>query len=110
MIQPKKFGDCLIKKDWAELQQTPTSNAKAELYQKEINTAIETFFPLRTTKRRRTDPPWINPAVKKLIKGRNRVFKETGGRTGNWKDVKKKVSNLIKKRCKKFKKIRSSNY
>ena len=101
----KKFGDWIVSKDWAELLQTPTSNAKAELYQKEINTAIETFFPLRTTKRRSTDPPWINPAVKKLIKGRKRVFKDEGGRKRGWREVKKKVNDLIKKRCKKFQEI-----
>lgn len=98
----KLFGDSIIEKDWSQLLQTPTSDAKAELYQSKINWAIETFFPLRTTKRRSIDPPWINESVKKLIKGRKRVFKETGGRTGEWKDVKKKVTQLIEKRCKKY--------
>ena len=39
-----------------------------------MNWAIENFFPLITTKRRSIDPPWINKAVKKLIKGRKKVF------------------------------------
>ena len=98
----KKFGEWLAKKDWAHLVQTPTSDAKAELHQTEINWATENFFPLRTTRRRSNDPSWINKAVKKLIKGRKRVFVQTGGRTADWKDVKKKVSQLIKRRCKKF--------
>ena len=96
------FGEWLAGKDWAELVQTPTSDAKAEMYQRDINEAIEACFPLRTTKRRSIDPPWINPAVKKLIKGRKRVFMETDGRTSEWKEVKKKMGDLIKKRCKKF--------
>ena len=98
----KLFGDWIVQKDWSELLQTLTSDAKAELYQKEINWAIESFFPLRTTKRRSIDPPWITGAVKKLIKGRKRVFKETEGRTNEWKVVKKKVEDLIKKRCKRY--------
>ena len=70
----KKFGEWLIAKDWAELVQLPTSDAKAELYQKEMNWAMENFFPLITTKRRSIDPTWINGTVKKMIKGRKRVF------------------------------------
>ena len=63
---------------------------------------MEAFFPLRTTKRRSIDPPWINPAVKKLIKSRKGVFKQTMGRTAEWKDIKKKVTQLIDKRCRKY--------
>ena len=98
----KKYGEWLIGKDWAEVIQTPTSNGKAELYQKEINWAIENFFPLKTTKRRSIDPPWINKSVKKLIKSRKGTFVRTGCRTAEWKAVKKKVKDLIKKRCRKF--------
>ena len=86
----KKFGEWLVRKDWAELVQTPTSNAKAEMYQREINWAIENFFPLRTTRRRSIDPPWINKAVKKLIKSCKRTFANTGGRTAEWKCVKER--------------------
>ena len=75
-----KFGEWLIAKNWSELVQTPTSEAKAELYQKVLNWAMKNFFPLKTTKRRSIDPPWIDGSVKKLIKGRKRVFKETGDR------------------------------
>ena len=56
----KAFGDWLLRKDWAGLVQTNGSNQKAEIYQDEINKAIEEFFPLKTTKRKNTDPPWIN--------------------------------------------------
>ena len=97
-----KFGEWLIAKDWSELVQTPTSEAKAELYQKELNWAIENFFPLKTTKRRSIDLPWIDGTVKKIIKGRKRVFKETGGRSPEWKVVKRKVVELIEKRCRRF--------
>ena len=98
----KLFDEWLARKDWAALLQTPTSDFKAELYQKEINWAIVAFFPLKTTKRRSTDPPWINGTVKKLVKGRKRMFKRTGGRTGEWKEVKKKIKELIEKRCRRF--------
>ena len=57
----KLFAELLISKDWPKLVQLPTPDAKTNLYQSEINNAIETFFPLRTIKRRNIDPPWINP-------------------------------------------------
>ena len=96
----EKFGEWLLAKDWAALVQTPTSDKKAELYQAEITWAIENFFPLKTIKRRNIDPPWINGTIKKLIKARKRIYKETGGRTPEWKRMKKRIANLIDKRCK----------
>ena len=98
----KKFGEWIIMKDWSQLLQTPTVDGKADLYQNEINWAIREFFPLRTTKRRSTDPPWISPGVKKLIRARKRIFIDTGGRTAEWKRMKKIVAKVIEKRCKKF--------
>lgn len=50
---------------------------------------------MRTTRRRSTDPSWFNKAVKKLVKSRKRTFVRTGGRTSEWKTVKKKVTDLI---------------
>ena len=80
--------------------QLPGSDQKANLYQNTITEAIDQFFPLRTVKRRNIDPPWINTKIKKLIKARKHIFKETGGRTPEWKKMKKRVADLIDKRCK----------
>ena len=44
----------------------------------------------------------INDNVKRLIKARKRIFIETGGRTPEWKRMKKKVERLIKKRQKTY--------
>ena len=64
---------------------------------------MENLFPLRTTKRCSTDPPWINGTVKKMIKRRKAIFKENEAvRTKEWKEMKKKTVNLIEKRCKKY--------
>ena len=65
-----------------------------------ISAAICSIFPLRTIKRRNIDPPWINAAVKRLIKRRKRIYKVEGGRTANWKRMKKIVQKLIDKRKK----------
>ena len=92
----KKFGEWIVQKDWSELLQAPTSTTKAEIYQREMTWAMESFFPLKKTKRRNIDPPWINGSVKKLIKGRKLIFKESDGkRTDEWKAMKKKTTELI---------------
>ena len=98
----KSFGDWLVTKDWSDVVQTNGSDNKASAYQLEINKAIEQFFPLRTIKRRNIDPPWINARIKKLIRSRKRIFKETGGRSAEWKRMKKRIQDLIDKRCKKY--------
>ena len=96
----KKFGEWVVMKDWTGVVQAVGSDTKANLYQNEINWAIENFFPLRTTKRRTTDPPWIDNAVRRLIRRRKRIFKDSGGRTLERKKAKKKVEQLIAKRRK----------
>ena len=99
-ISAAKFGEWLTAKDWADVVQAKGSNNKANLYQKQILNAIEQFFPLRTIKRRNIDPPWINEKIRRLIKARKRIFVDTGGRTPEWKRMKKKTDKLIEKRRK----------
>ena len=99
----RKFGEWIVQKDWLTLLQTPTSSAKAEMFQNEMTWAMESFFPLKTTRRRNIDPPWINDTVKKLIKRRKNIYLEAdGNRTDEWRAMKKRTTELIEKRCKKY--------
>ena len=97
-----KFGEWITSKDWSHLVQTEGSCNKADMYQNELNWAISNFFPLITIKRRNIDPPWINDKIRKLIRIRKRIFKDEGGRTENWKKMKKRVNELIEKRKKTY--------
>ena len=36
------------------------------------------------------------------MRNRKRIFKETGGGTGEWKEAKKNVKQVIDRRCKNF--------
>ena len=96
----KKFGEWLLCKDWSDVVQATGSDRKTELYQSILAEAVDNFSPLRSIRRKNTEPPWINATVKRLIKARKRIFKDTGGRTKEWKTMKKKVDKLIKKRRK----------
>ena len=51
------FGSWIASVDWSDLLATDGSNEKAEYYQREVNAAMERFFPLVTVRRKSTDPP-----------------------------------------------------
>ena len=80
------------------------SEEKSRIYQEAITRAIETFFPLKTTKRRNTDPPWINATIKRMIQWRKRIYKEQGGRTR----LKKRIQKLIDTRCKLYQELQKA--
>ena len=96
----EEFGRWLANKNWDAVINAVGSDRKADIYQSEVVAAVEAIFPLRTIKRKNIDPPWINEAVRRLIRVRKRIFLDTGGRTPEWKKVKRKVEKLIKKRQK----------
>ena len=80
---------------WEEVLTAATSEAKALAYQRAVVGAVERFFPLRTVKRKDTDPPWMNKKTKKLLEDRKKLFVEEGGRTATWKLEKKKQMRLV---------------
>ena len=96
----KEFTDWLVYHDWSEVLDATGSEAKTRAYQDTIERAIAACFPLRTIKRRSIDPPWINSHVKHLIKCRKGIFKRDRGRSEEWKKMKRRISNLIRKRKK----------
>ena len=58
-----------------------------------------TFFPLKTTRKKTTDLPWMNKKITRLIRNRKKMFWEAGGvRTPAWKDEKKRIDNVIRDR------------
>ena len=59
------------------------------------------FFPLKTTTRRVSDPPWINPYIRTMVKKRRKIYHREG-RSANWKSLMKKVRKLVKKRARNY--------
>ena len=60
------FASWLILHDWSDVLQAECSTSKAVAYQNDLDVAMDVFFPLRTTKRKSTDLPWINRAMDQL--------------------------------------------
>ena len=104
----KLFGDWIVHHKWEGVLAASTSNEKADLYQAQIMDAIDRFFPLVTTRRKSTDPPWINGTVRWKIAKRKRLYK-LEGRSDRWKAMKKETDNLIKKRRSVYRSVQLAN-
>ena len=93
----KEFREWVVMHDWGDVVNACGSNAKTDIYQKTVAWAVEKFFPLKTTKRKSTDLPWINRKIKKRIRRRMKIYKKQG-RSALWKKMKKDTDRLIAER------------
>ena len=87
----------IVTTDWTEVYLAEGSDEKAVAYQRKI----DWVFPVRHVKRKSTDLPWINRAVKKQIRRRKEVYRKEG-RSDLWKMLKRATDELIKKRKKMY--------
>ena len=93
----------MVLHDWKEVESAVGSEAKATAYQKSILEAVERCFPLRKTRKKTTDLPWLSKPIKDQIRKRKGLYMEEGGvRTAAWKEAKKDTDQIIKKRKRGF--------
>ena len=104
----KKFGEWIVGQDWNKVISAPTSDLKTNIYQDMLTMAIDNFFPLITTKRKSTDLPWINWAIRAKIRARNRLYR-LQGRSAAWKRLKKVTDRMIEKRKEKYRIVQIEN-
>ena len=104
----EQFGKWVVMQDWECVTLAEGSNAKAVAYQAEITDAIERFFPLKTTKRKSTDLPWVNAAIRKRVKQRRAVYKREG-RSATWRRLKRVTDGMLAKRKAKYAIIQKDN-
>ena len=69
------FVEWLVGQDWADVFLAVRADAKADAYQSLIDAAMDRFFPVRTVKRKSTDLPWINKAIRRKIRRRMAVYR-----------------------------------
>ena len=60
------FKSWIVFHDWSEVLNAEGSHAKTEAYQATLTWAVESFFPLKTTRRKNTDLPWMSKGVLRL--------------------------------------------
>ena len=93
----ERFGSWVVNHDWGDVIGASGSNSKAEIYQKQITTALETFFPLITVKKKSTDCPWINSRIRAMVKDRKGIYRREG-RSKKWRRLRKVISELNNRR------------
>ena len=99
----ERFKAWIVMHDWASVLAAAGPDAKTNEYQRIITWAIQEFFPLKTTRRKSTDLPWMNGKVLDMIRKRKLLYFEEGGkRTEAWKVAKKGTQDLIRKRKRGF--------
>ena len=96
-----KYGRWLAQKDWSDDQRAIGSNAKTELYQREVVGALEVCFPLVKVRRRSNNPPWYNWKVKKRIAQSKGIYRREG-RSAQWRWVRSLLESLIERRREKY--------
>ena len=74
----REFGRWVVLHDWIDVITAEGSDRKADVYQGQLDAAMDRFFPIRTTRRKSSDLPWINRAILKRIRRRNRIYRKEG--------------------------------
>ena len=105
----KEFGDWLVNHRWQGALDAESSNYKTNLYQSQLQEAIDRCFPIKTTRCKSTDLPWINGLVRHKIMKRKRLYM-IEGRSDRWKAMKKAIEELIKKRRDTYRTVQLENF
>ena len=96
-----KFVNLCAGQDWHDVLAKDSANDKAEAFQAILRGYVDEAFPVKTTTRRASDPPWVNHQIRKLTKKRRRVY-DREGRSRKWKRLKKKSDELYRERARNY--------
>ena len=80
---------------WEEVLAAEGSDTRAELFQATTDAAMDTFFPLRTVRRKSSGPPWMTKKILKRIRRHFLIYLK-GGRSELWHYMKRNTNELIK--------------
>ena len=95
------FMEAMASQSWESVLSAPSADAKAAAFQKIIDDNMNVFFPLKTTTRRKSDPPWVNDLIRRLSVKRRKIY-DREGRSTRWKRLKKKVAELYRTRAQQY--------
>ena len=91
----------LSRENWIEVYNEPDTNSMAVRYQQIIDALLDKHFPLKTTKRKESDLPWINDVARKMIKKKCAIYKAEG-KSDRWTAQFNKVEQYLEKRRQAF--------
>ena len=87
--------------DWTGVLANADVESEVSAFQEVLDHYMDKFFPLKTTTRRESDPPWVNDALRRLSKKRRRVY-DKEGRSARWKKLTKKSKKMYRQRAENY--------
>ena len=72
------FVKKLSEQDWSDVLQARGTDNKAAAYQTIIDNLMDEFFPLKKSRRREGDLPWLDDRAKKKIKKKKAIYRDEG--------------------------------
>lgn len=78
----ERFKEWIVFYEWEEVTGASGSNAKVDAYQDTIVWTLKRFFPMKTTRKKSSDLPWMSKKIKKLIECSKRIYWQARGGEG----------------------------
>ena len=73
-----EFEQLLSKESWQTVLSATGSNNKQRALQRILDSATDACFPLKTSRKREDDLPWMNDVARKKIKKKKAVYRDEG--------------------------------
>ena len=93
-VGEEKFCFLVENFDWSQIYRIETPNEKVEFLHREIERMKDVCFPIKRTRVRSDEDPWITDYIRRLIKRRNSMFR-VDARGEKWKKMRDQVREKI---------------
>ena len=95
------FKAALATADWQAVIAADGPNGKEREFQDVIDRLMNQHFPIKTTRVREDDYPWIDAEARKRIEKKKAVYKAEG-KSPRWQSIRDNVEKYIEKRRERF--------
>ena len=102
------FAAAMETANWGPVFDATSSSDKTVAFQSVVEREMDRCFPLKTTVKLDSDPPWVNNQIRALGRKRRKVY-DREGRSAKWKRLKKKKAELYRKRARVFVETKKKN-
>ena len=97
----KNFMDEIAKQDWSQLLSLAGSNPKVDLLHGILSDLLDRHFPLKVSKKKSDDLPWMDDRARKLIRRKAAIYKSEGA-SARWQAARIGVEEYLEDRRERF--------
>ena len=92
----ERFGELVEGEDWDKLFEGLTPTQMVEALHNKFKIWVDLCFPMKLSRRRSNEDPWITAAIRRKIRIRLKIFLKEG-RSARWKRINREIRLMIKK-------------